>query len=531
MRKILFTLLLAAVIILPGQAAPDPTRPVAVIDCRIVTMNGPDIAKGTVIIRNGLIEAVGASIGVPADAEIIRGENLIVYPGLIDALNQSLVKLPEKPMDRLKFYTNEFTDEDLGIIPERQAAEFFSLDKGTLEKYRKLGITAAEILPLKGTLTGRSATFCLSDTDGNKNRLEANRLLGVSFETSGLFAYPSSLMGSLAYLRQAFSDARHYDLARTRWQKSPSGLQRPAYSARHEILAEYASGRKPVLFICRNQHDLLRAISLGQEFKLDYVLLDKGGEGFRVIEELKQAQARLILPLGFKIPSTSIEAQWGATRKEKAEKDLYPRNAAQLASAGIPFVFSSVDTDDPQAFLDAVQKTISAGLPREKALEILTRRAADFIGQGRTMGTVEKGKIANLIVSQGELLSKDSVVKATFSDGLRFDIKEKKATEKPTVNISGRWEIVLEQADLKFTAEFSQEEGGLSGKLSLPFGVFDFSGGTVSGNEIYWEMTITPGGQQIELYFSAKVEGDTMKGTAVQGSAGSMEFHGKRSPL
>jgi hypothetical protein len=531
MRTLLLILLLAAVGILPGQTAPDPERPVAVTDCRIVTMNGPDIPKGTLIIRNGLIEAVGTRVPIPADAEIIRGENLIVYPGLIDALNQSLVKLPEKPMDRLKFYTNDFTDEDLGIVPERRAVEFFNIDKGTLEKYRKSGITAAEILPLKGIFTGRSAIFCLGETEGDKNRLVADRMLGISFEVSGLFAYPSSLMGSLAYLRQAFSDASHYDLVRTRWEKSPAGLRRPAYSARHETLAEYATGRKPVLFICRNQHDMLRAISLGQEFKLDYVLLDKGGEGFRVIEELKQARARLILPLGFKIPSTSLEAQWGAARKEKAEKDLYPQNAAKLAAAGIPFVFSSVDTDEPQAFLDAVQKAISAGLPREKALEILTRRAAEFIGQGKTMGTVEKGKIANLIVSQGEPLVKESTIRTVFTDGLRYDIKGKKATEKPTVNISGRWEIVLEQADMKLTAEFSQEEGSLSGKLSLPFGVFDFSGGSVSGNEIYWEMTITPGGQQIELYFSAKVDGDTMKGTAVQGSAGSMDFHGKRSPL
>jgi carbon-monoxide dehydrogenase large subunit len=119
-----------------------------------------------------------------------------------------------------------------------------------------------------------------------------------------------------------------------------------------------------------------------------------------------------------------------------------------------------------------------------------------------------------------------------FADGRKFEFKDTKGKEgeKPTVNVSGRWELTIPDAGLKMNVDFSQEEAALSGKLTTPFGVFDFTGGSVSANEIYFEMNISVGGQDIDLYFSATVTGDTMRGTVVQGTQGSSEFTAKRNP-
>jgi hypothetical protein len=504
----------------------------AVKDCRIVTQAGASIEKGTVVIKDGLIKAVGAGVAVPTEAEVIDGSKLTVYPGLIDALGKTLLKLPERRFDPAKVYTGEYTDEDKGITPGLKAFDYFDISKSTLEKYHTFGITTAQVIPDRGILTGQASVFSLSSTDKNTNIILRDSCLGVGFSFAGFMVYPSSLMGVVALLRQEFSDASYFDMHKNRWFKEMKGIHRPEYNAKYEILSDYATGKKPVIFFCRNQHDIRRAIGLASELRLGYFICDVGNEAFKVIPELKEAKVKVLLPLSFKAPSTSIHAQAGRDTRDKAEKELYAKNPAKLAEADIPFVFTSFDTDDPQSFIEGIQKAIENGLPEEKALQALTTEAAKLMKLEKALGTLEPGKIANLILVEGELFAKDAKVKLVFADGKKFEIKETKVKEgeKPSVNISGKWEISIEEAGLKLTIDFVQEEAALSGKMTTPFGAFDFSGGTVSGNEIYFEMSISVGGQDIDLYFSAIVEGDKMTGTVVQGTEGSTEFTAKRIP-
>ena len=510
----------------------DLHRVYAVKDCRIVTQAGPPIEKGTVVIRDGLIEAVGAAVAIPADAEIIDGSKLTVYPGLIDALGKSLLKLPEQKFDPTKIYTGQYTDEDRGITPEFKALDHFEVTKSVLEKYHKAGITTAQVMPERGIFTGQASVFSLSSTEKNKAIILKNTCLGVGFSVGGFTLYPSSLMGVVALLRQEFSDSSYFDMHQTRWLKEMNGLTRPVYSTKNEELSDFAVGRRPVIFLCRNQHDIRRALDLSAELKLDYFICDVGNEGFRAIPELKKAKARVLVPLTFKAPSSSIHAQKGSEAREKAEKELYVKNPALLAEAGIPFAFTSLGTDDPQSFMGGIQKAIENGLPQEKALQALTIGAAHFLGLERALGTVEPGKMANLALIEGEFLTKEAKVKYVFADGCKFELKEVEAKEgeKPTVNVSGKWEIDIPEAGLKLTIDFIQEEAALSGKLTTPFGIFDFSGGNVSSNQVYFEINLSVGGQEIDLYFSAVVEGDKMTGTVVQGTEGSTEFTAKRIP-
>jgi len=504
----------------------------AVKDCRIVTQAGPPIEKGTVVIRDGLIEAVGAKVAVPADAEVIDGSELTVYPGLIDPLGKSLIKLPEREFDQTKILTGQYTDEDRGITPGLKAFDLFEITKSTLEKYHKAGFTAAQVLPERGVFTGQAALFSLSGTDKNANIILRDTCLGVGFSVSNFMIYPSSLMGVVAMLRQELSDAAYFDVHNTRWIKEMNGISRPEYSVKYESLSDYASGRKPVVFFCRNQNDIRRAIGLAEELSLDYFICDLGNEAFRTIPDIKKAKARVFLPLTYKAPGTSIHSQKGRDVQDKAEKELYAKNPAMLAEAGIPFTFTSLGTDDPMSFMEGIQTAIENGLPQEKALDALTVGAARFLKLEKALGTVEPGKIANLALVDGEILAKEAKVKYVFADGKKFELKETavKDGEKPTVNVSGKWEISIEEAGLKLIMDFVQEEAALSGKLSTPFGVFDFSGGSVSGNQIYFEMNLSVGGQEIDLYFTGVVEDDKMTGSVVQGTEGSSEFTARRIP-
>ncbi|OGD26754.1 MAG: hypothetical protein A2Y56_00400 [Candidatus Aminicenantes bacterium RBG_13_63_10] len=504
----------------------------AVKDCRVVTLAGPPLEKGTVIIRDGLIESVGPAVAIPADAEVIDGSGLTVYPGLIDALNQSLLKLPEVKFDQTKLMTGQYTDEDRGLTPERRAFEYFDLTKASLEKHHSFGLTVVQVLPSRGLLTGQAAVFCLSGQDKNTTVVLRDHLLGIAFSPAGFNVYPNSLMGSVAFLRQELSDAVYGAAREARWKKDPKGNVRSAYHPRHAVLSEFASGRKPVVFLCGNQYDLRRALEISAEFKLDALLADLGSESWRLLPELKKAGARVLCPVDFKVPGTSIHAQRGKAKREAAEKELYVKNPARLAEAGIPFALVSLGADDPKSLMEGVRKAVENGLPAEKALEALTSAPARLLGLERALGSVEKGKIANLVLVEGDLLAAEPKIHTVFADGKKFEVKKAKAEAgaAPEVNVGGKWELDIQGAGLKVTVDFLQEGGALSGKMTTPFGVFDFTGGTVSGKTVYFEVNLSVGGQDIDLYFSAAVADDRMTGSVVQGTQGAAEFTAKRIP-
>jgi len=505
----------------------------AVKDARIVTLSGPPIEKGNLIIRDGLIEAAGADVPIPKDAETIDGSKLTVYPGLMDGLGQSLLKFPEEKLDMSRIRAGDFTDKDRGITPGLAAFEYVNLGKAVFEKYHKLGFVAGHVMPDRGVFTGRSAFFLFSDPDKNKALVLKDICLGVGFTPSNFLVYPNSLMGVHAYLKQALSDAVYFDQARSRWLKEPKGQARPDYSPNLEALADFATAKKPVIFLCRNQNDIRRALGLAADYKLSYFIADLGGEAFDVIPELKKAGTRVLVTVAFKAPGSSLYAQRGRVERERAEKEVYPKNPARLAEAGIPFSFSSLGTDDPKAFAEGIQKAIEAGLARDRAVEALTKTPAAFFGLDRALGTIEAGKIANVVLSEGDLLAKEAKIRYAFVDGRRFELKEAKPGEgeKPTVNVTGKWEMAVEgQMAMNLTIEFSQEEAALSGKLITPFGAFDFTGGTVSGKDVAFEISISVGGQDLDLFFSASVEGERMRGSVVQGGAGAAEFTAKRIP-
>ncbi len=532
-RLIAIALTIVLFACLPLRSEQDLHRVWAVKDARIVTLAGPPLEKATVVIRDGLIEAVGAGLAIPKDAEVIDGAKLTVYPGLIDGLGQSLLKLPEEKIDRARIQSGDFTDKDRGITPGLSAFDHVSLGKAALEKYHKLGFVAGQVMPDRGLLTGRSAIFCFSDPDKNKALVLKDVCLGIGYSPANFTVYPNSLMGVQAYLKQALTDAIYYEQARARWLKEPTGMARPGHDANLEILADYAAARKPVIFLCRNQNDIRRSLALAVEYKLAYFIADLGGEAFEVIPELKKANARVLCTVAFKAPGSSVYAQRGKAERARAEKEIYPKNPARLAEAGIRFAFSSLGTDDPRTFTEGIQKAIEAGLPGNKALEALTRTPAAFFGLDRALGTVEPGKIANLVITEGELLAKEAKVRYVFADGTRFELKETKPGdgEKPTVNLSGKWEMILEEGGgQKLTLEFVQEEAALSGRMVMSFGTFEFTGGVVSGKTFSFEIALSAGGQDIDLFVSGSVEGDRMTGSVVQGGAGSAEFTAKRIP-
>ncbi len=432
LKKICLTLvLLALVLVSSGNSTSRAIKPAyALVNCQIVPVAGPVIEKGTILVRNGLIEAVGpvGKVQVPEDAEVVESEGLTAYPGLILAHTNLFLETreqsqPQSLEERLRAYTQPDEPQE---FPELLVLKKLKTKKQTIESYHAAGITTVVVAPNQGIFQGQSVVLNLNGEDINQMVMKQPWALHINFTTER-GVYPSSPMGTVAFLRQKFYDTQYYALHLQKYRSSPQFLKRPEYDPFLEALLPYVVEKKTVVFQCNNQEEIKRALRLIDEFKLNAVLTGCN-EAWRVKDHLKAARVPLLITLDFSPPDSSIYSRQGEEVKKKAESELYPANPANLAKEKINFSLTTFGLKESE-FLKNIRAAIQAGLPFEGALKTLTIEPARTLGLEKQLGTLEPGKIANIILTKGELFGEKSKVVRVMVDGVFFEIKEK-ANEK-----------------------------------------------------------------------------------------------------
>ncbi|MBN2135006.1 MAG: amidohydrolase family protein, partial [Acidobacteria bacterium] len=480
---------------------------------------------------DGLIVELGKNITIPPDYEILEGENLWVYPGLIDSLNSQYLMIDkEKKKEHGK---SEPGDKKKASQELLKTAGLFKMKSGDINKNLQSGITVINLLPEKEMITGLSSIVTVVEAEEpGKALIKADYWLGVAFQVDSVNAYPNQLLGAVAYIRQLISDVQYYKMHKQRWERSKAGIPRPEYNQYFEELVPFAIGKEKILFLCKNKNDILRAIKMGKEHKLNYVIADLGSEAFKVIPEIKKAGVDIILTPHIDIPKTSIYAQQGSYVKEKAEKEIYPKNAALLEKAGIKFAIGSIGSGDPGKFTKELDVLFNSGLSKEKALRAMTTDAASILGLKTALGSIEKGKIADLIITEGKLWEKDSKIKYAFIDGIKNELKAPARDSKPGVNATGSWSGtisgIIGEMPVKF--DLVQEGGEITGTLSAEGGSWDITNGSVSGNSITFDAAVSLASRDIVVSVSVTIEGDEMKGSLTLGRMGEMELKASRTP-
>lgn len=427
-QKRVFILLILLFSVSSLFSADDRTKPAYVIDgCRIISLTSPPVEKGIIIMRDGLIEALGPSgkIAVPADAQIIDGAGLTAYPGLISAHSNLFLEIPTQ--DRTASQPGaataaEPTEERILSGPTVNVFDLLKAKRETISEYHKAGILTVLVSPARSIFQGKSVILNLNGDDLEKMVLKNPFALHINFTTERQ-RYPSSLMGTIAYIRQSFYDAQRYASWKEKYEKNPSGLPRPEYSSFFEALIPYVTGRKPVVFQCNNQEDIGRAIKIIQEFKLNGILAG-ANEAWRKIPDLKKNPLPLLITVDFRPPASSHYAMEGEGWRKKAEAEIFPANPANLAKEKIPFALTSLGIQSPSAFIKNIKAAIRAGLSAEAALLALTVQPARYLGLDRQLGTLEPGKIANIILTRGEIFEDKSEIELVFVDGILFRYKE-----------------------------------------------------------------------------------------------------------
>lgn len=398
----------------------------AIRGARVVPVSGPPIDGGTVIIRDGVIAAVGAGVAVPPGAQVIDGAGLTVYPGLIDMGSAAGLALPPAPRAESPRTTEDVERVKADYLRRAhfRAADVLDPASPALSGAAAAGITAILATPDGDAIRGQSALIttalppdepqigAVADPRKGPLVLRAPVALHVTFSPrpAGGGAYPNSLMGVIALMRQTLLDGQQYGRAAA--TPTAGSVYDPALDALQPALA----GRLPVAFQADTVAEILRALDMAKGFSLQPIVTG-GREAGLVVDELKAANARVILSLNYPTRPESLAPDADEPLAALRARAQAPTTAAALDKAGVPFAFASAGLDKPADVVKHVAKAVQQGLARERALAALTLDAARMAGVADRMGAIEVGKLANLVVASGDLFDEKTEVKHVFVHG------------------------------------------------------------------------------------------------------------------
>ncbi len=444
----------------------------ALKDVRIVVAPGRVIAKGNVIIRDGLIEAAGANAAIPKDAVEIDGSGKTVYAGLIDAQTNiglrraattataaggrggnplaalAAAATPQQvpaganhPVARI----HPELDTRTLLVPFEEepaptatgggrggggrggAAAPAAATASDSERYRGIGFTTVLVEPDNGIIRGESAIINLRDGAPVTAIVVKDHVFQhIAIASGGGFGgggggYPGSLMGIIASVRQAMIDAQRYATWKQRYTANPSGMKRPDDSPSFEALGPVISGEKQVVFDTEAAEDILAANRIANEFHLK-AIMGADSNTYELLDRVKATGRSLILSAAMPdAPRVSDPDDAAETDTQELRRFVdAPSTAKKLYDAKIPFVLSSRGVRTPADFPRNVKRMIDAGLPADEALAKLTTEPARWLGIDKQMGTVEAGKAANLIVTDGDLFGATTRVVRVYVDGYEY---------------------------------------------------------------------------------------------------------------
>ncbi|HUL74801.1 MAG TPA: amidohydrolase family protein [Vicinamibacterales bacterium] len=443
--------LFAALAFAPLHVAAQGGSRIAIRGAKIVTGAGATIDSGTIVMRDGLIESVAAGGNAPADATVIDGAGLTVYPGLIDMANGTVLDMPAPESAGATAgrgaapaaggrggrgaETETYADLERAkraqiLRPDFEAAEVVRYEGPELARLASAGITSVLAVPTAGLFRGQSALINVAapasgpevSTVGRDRHglvvVKAPVAEHVTFDPGrggGPNAYPGSLLGVVAFIRQSFYDAVWQRDARAYYTRH-ADAPRPAFEPALDALAPALAGKMPVAFDAAEEREILRALGLAKEFSLDPIIVG-GLEASSVIDDLRAVKARVIYSVNFQAGGRGGGPGADVPIRTMHLAQNAPTVPAALDKAGIVFAFTSAGLATPADFVRNVARTVKeGGLPADAALRALTSNAAKIAGVGDRLGTIEKGKIANLLVTEGDLFD-NGRVRYVFVDG------------------------------------------------------------------------------------------------------------------
>jgi len=397
-------------------AALDPNKPIVISGGKLLTITHGTIDNGVLVIDKGKIAVVGAagSVKVPGGAQTIDAKGMIVYPGLIDS--ETHLGLTEISADRM---TNDLVERSDEIMPHMHTADAFHAESALIPVSRYNGITNAIVAPDSGdTLPGQDSFIQLAGADATQMLLIRDIAMPLNFtgkqrrnESFATAQYPQTRMGMAAQIRQAFTDAQGYVTKWDEYNKKKAALKPgenppspPARDLKLEALVPYLEGKKPVVVKAEEPNDVETAYALAQEFRLKVIL-----------NGLTHSQAIYDKIASWKVPV--ILGSIYDDPKEWQRYDAIYKMPGDLSKRGVKIAFASFDAHQVRNLPYAAGFAVAFGLPYDEAIKALTLYPAQIWGVDDQLGSLEVGKVANVVVATGDPLDVKTDVKYVFIQG------------------------------------------------------------------------------------------------------------------
>ncbi len=430
----------------------------AVRGARIFTAAGAPIENGVVLMRDGVIVDVGAGVTVPPDANVIDAAGMHVYPGLIDMTNDAPLEADDgagpggagrgaAPGGRggapaTTFATLEEAERAKRatiLRPDFRAAANLRASGPTLTQLASAGVTTVLAVPGSGIFKGQSALVnVVVPPDDPQISTIADYRRGLAVVKSpvamhvnmagrgGGQGYPNSLLGSIAFTRQGFLDAQWQRDAVAHYTRTGGRGPRPLIEPALDALQPALANTLPTAWDASEPREIDRVLAMASEFSLTQPIVVGASGAAERIAELQKAKARVILSLNFPGGRGGGAGAGGgggrgggaggpSLNQLKAQANA-PKAPAALAQGGVPFALTSGGLAAADFVRNAGRAVKEGGLSAEAALRALTIDAARLAGAADRTGSIEKGKIANLVVTQGDILD-GGTIRHVFIDG------------------------------------------------------------------------------------------------------------------
>lgn len=409
------------------KAAPSDERPgvFAFTNATIYLDYKTRLDGATLIIRDGKVEACGAKVVVPADAVVSDCSGKTIYPAFIDlyATDYGLPASPSAPgggggpgqraPQPLSSKKGAYSWNE-ALRTEYNAADVFSTDAKAAEELRKLGFGAVLSHRADGISRGTGVFVSLADGREHESIIATQAAHFLSFRKgSSTQNYPASLMGCIALIRQTYLDGQWY---KTEGYKEERNLSLDAWNAAQSL---------PQIFEASDKLDIMRIARIGTEFNVKY-LIKTAGDEYQRLDAVKAAGQPLLVPLAFP-ENYEIKDPYDALNislKDLKHWELAPGNPARLAGAGVNFALTTAGLKDKGKFWDNLRKAIESGLSEQAALQALTYNPASFINQYGKLGSLEPGKLANFIITTGNVFQKDSKILQNWTQGKVLEVTQ-----------------------------------------------------------------------------------------------------------
>ena len=450
----------AAAAVLPGGAqlssravADRGPRAYAIVGGTVHLGDGTVHENATVVLEDGLITAVGADAAAPAGAWEIAASGKRVYPGFITAFGDLGLGGGSGSRGRASGGPGgsgppggpagnpapaRGPEDRPATFSWRRAADSLVSSDERIAALRARGFTSAVSFPRNGIVSGHGAFLNLAASESGDARglvLSEEAALLLRLETASFRSFPGSMMGVIAYIRQLFLDAAHYGETRALYEADPAGLPRPRYDRTLGPLAAAVAGEQPVLFPANLDKEIRRMAHLAEELGLRPVLYG-GHEAAEAASFLRERGIPILVNLAWPEADRDADPEATVPLRELRLRDAAPAGPAALAAAGVRFAFyrsapagnragnragnpggrgrGGASSDE----LAAVRKAVERGLDPEAALTALTLAPAEIYGVADRLGTLAPGKIANLVIADGDLFRGEAAISAVFVDGV-----------------------------------------------------------------------------------------------------------------